>query len=70
MRLVLTPEEKAIYLDLLEDLLNADTEYEIKSIEFNILNFLNNIKDFRKNVEDFDEKAATAQFVRAGKLKS
>ncbi|KQL38116.1 MULTISPECIES: hypothetical protein [Bacillaceae] len=70
MRLVLTPEEKAIYLDLLEDLLNADTEYEIKSIEFQVISFLNNIKESRKNVEDFDEKAAAAQFVRAGKLKS
>jgi len=70
MRLVLTPEEKAIYLDLLEDLLNADTEYEIKSIEFQVISFLNNIKESRKNVEDFGEKAAAAQFVRAGKLKS
>jgi hypothetical protein len=70
MRLVLTPEEKAMYLDLLEDLLNADTEYEIKSIEFQVISFLNNIKESRKNVEDFDEKAAATQFVRAGKLKS
>ena len=70
MRLVLTPEEKAVYLDLLEDLLYVDTEYEIKSIEFQVISFLNNIKESRKNVEDFDEKAAAAQFVRAGKLKS
>ncbi|WP_088067009.1 hypothetical protein [Gottfriedia luciferensis] len=70
MKPALTPEEKAIYFDLLQDLLNADTEYEIKSIEFQIISFLNNVKESRKNVEDFDEKAATAQFIRAGKLKS
>jgi hypothetical protein len=70
VKLALTPEEKAIYLDLLQDLLNAGTEFEIKSIEYQIIHFLNNVKESRKNVEDFDEKAATAQLVRSGKLKN
>ena len=69
MKLALTPEEKAIYLDLLQELLNASTEFEIKSIEIQIINFLNNAWETRKNVEDFDEKAATTHFIRSGILK-
>lgn len=68
MKLDLTPEEKAIYLDLLQELINAETEFEIKKLEEEILSFIFKIKE-KRNLEDFDEKAATAQFIRAGKMK-
>lgn len=70
MKQALTPEEKAIYLELLQDLLNASTELEIKMIEEEIIKFLNKPKEQRRTIEELDEKAATAQFIRAGKLKN
>lgn len=70
MKLELTPEEKAIYFDLLQDLMNAGTEFEIKVIEDQIIQFINKAKESRRIVDDFDEKAATTQFIRAGILKS
>lgn len=68
--LALTPEEKAIYLELLQDLLNAGTELEIKKIEEEIIKFLNKTREQRRNIEELDEKAASAHFIRAGKLKN
>ena len=70
MKHALTPEEKAIYLDLLQDLMNANSEFEIKSIEDEIIRFIHQSRESRKNIEEFDEKAATAHFIRSGILKN
>ena len=70
LKQALTPEEKAIYLELLQDLINAGTELEIKRIEEEILKFLCKARELPINKEEIDEKAATAHYIRAGILKN
>lgn len=70
LKQALTPEEKAIYLELLKDLINAGTEFEIKRIEEEILRFLCKARELPISIQEIDEKAATAYYIRAGILKN
>ncbi|MET3196222.1 hypothetical protein [Gottfriedia sp. OAE603] len=70
LKQALTPEEKAIYLELLQDLINAGTELEIKRIEDEILKFLSKARELPVSIEAKDEKAAAAHYIRAGILKN
>jgi hypothetical protein len=63
---LLTEKEKATYLRLLKELMDASTECEIKKIEIEILCLINNAKNRTNLVSELDEQAATIYYNEAG----
>ncbi|MBP0723814.1 hypothetical protein J5Y03_01290 [Bacillus sp. RG28] len=66
MNTLLTEKEKATYLRLLKELMDASTECEIKKIEIEILCLINTAKNRTNPFCDLDEQAATIYYNGVG----